>query len=641
MMIFSNNLRSWMPFAALIFCLVVVFFAYQPGFSGALYYDDVGPFSRLVHVKDLSSALYFVFSDGSGPLGRPIAMASFLVHVQDWPDNTAAIFRFNVVLHLINGLLVAGTALLLLRLMRGRAPGNAWLATGAAVLWLIMPLQVSTSLIAIQRMAGLSAFFVFAGLLIYLKGLSIQAERPRPGLLLQGIGLGLFTVLAMFTKENGVLLPVFAWVMEFTLLAQCDSIMRWRKARFTLLSAALITIVAYLASTTLNAEAGYLGRQFTLAERLMTEPQILIEYLQLALLPRTFAFNPFHDDYVYITSLTASPFALASLVIWITLLIVALAFRRRFAMLAFAVLWFLVAHLLESTVLGLELYFEHRNYVALFGPCLALVWLIGQFSSHYPRLAPAVFGIYLILQAAILVQVTSLWGNQLLAAELWFMPKTTSSRAAEHLATIYNNEQKAPSVALQILDQTIKACPHCLTAAIQAVRLSCIIRSEEQVLSRLASIEAVASGSGFIFAKGASNALQSMHNLVKDGKCPAISWSKLEIINRILLENRSVQTQQNQSHFHINLHNILLEQGEYSRAMTELDQAWKISRSNDVAYPMVELWLSQKMFQEATQFAEQEMCRELPRNPVLAHTARKNCNSVLELIRDTQAQTTE
>jgi len=60
-----------------------------------------------------------------------------------------------------------------------------------------------------------------------------------------------------------------------------------------------------------------------------------------------------------------------------------------------------------------------------------------------------------------------------------------------------------------------------------------------------------------------------------------------------------------------------------------------------VAYPMVDLWLSQKMFQEATQFAEHEMCRKMPRNPVLAHAARKNCKSVLELIQDTQAQATE
>lgn len=629
------SLRPWTSFAALMFCLVAIFLAYQPGFSGGLYYDDIEPLSRLAHVEDLGSALYYMFSDTSGALGRPIAMASFLLHdVPDWPDNTAAIFRFNALLHLANGVLVAGIALFLLRLMRGHTPGNAWLATGAAALWLVLPIHVSTSLIAIQRMAGLSAFFVFAGLLVYLQGLSIQAERPRPGLLLQSIGLGLFTLLAMLTKENGALLPVFAWVMEFTLLAQCDSIIRWRKARFALLSAAPIAIVTYLAYTTLSAETSYLIRQFTLAERLMTEPQILIEYLQLALLPRTFAFNPFHDSYAHVTSLAASPFALASLVIWTAVLIAALILRRRFPMLAFAVLWFLAAHLLESSVIPLELYFEHRNYVALFGPCLALVWLTGRLSSHYPRIAPAAFVTYLVVQALVLVQVTSLWGNRSLAAEMWLMQEKTSTRATVYLAAIYNNERKDPGTALRILDQRLKTCPNCVAVAIQALMLSCVLEPEERVQSRLASIESVVRG-GFIFSVGTASYLQDLHELIKSGKCLTISWHKLENLNRVLLDNRFVQANQRQNEgLFVNLYNIFREQGEYYRAMDELQVAWKINRNHGIAYLMVDLWINQKMFQEAAQFAENEMCCEMPRNPILAYAAQERCKAIQERIRD-------
>lgn len=629
------KMRFWMPLATIIFCFVVIFFAYQLGFSGSLYYDDFGPLSRLARVQDLGSALYYAFSDISGPLGRPIAMASFLLHVQDWPDNTAAIFRFNALIHLINGALVAGIALFLLRLMRGRAPGNAWLATGVAVLWLVLPLQVSTSLIAIQRMAGLSAFFVFAGLLVYLKGLSIQAERPRRGLFLQGVGVGLFTLLAMFTKENGVLLPIFAWVIELTLLARCAAIARWRKARLALLSTALFAIVGYLAYATLSAEASYLKREFTLAERLMTEPQILMEYLRLAFLPRIFAFSPFHDDYLLVTSLTASPVALASLVVWSVLLFTALVFRRRFPVPAFAVLWFLTAHLLESTVIGLELYYEHRNYVALFGPCFALVWLTGQLSSFYPRVAPTVFVTYLVLQGMVLVQVTSLWGDRLLAAEMWYMQKPMSSRAAAHLAAIYNNEQKDPGAALRILDQRLKTCSYCLPPALQAVMLSCIVEPEKRVQSRLASIEAAAS-SGFVFSASAVEYLQDLHNLIKRGTCSAISWHRLEDINRALLANRFVRASGRNEGLHVNLHNILLEQGEYSLAMDELQRAWQINRSHGIAYPMVEFWLSHKQFQEAVHFAEHEMCREMLLNLVLSHAAQERCKSVQKWVRNAQ-----
>lgn len=637
---FSINTRLWMPLAALMFCSVAVFFAYQLGSSGALYYDDFGPLSRLARVEDLGSALYFVFSDISGPLGRPIAMASFLLNVQDWPDNTSAIFRFNILVHLTNGILVAGIALFLFRLMRGRVPDNAWLAVGVAVLWLVLPLQVSTSLIAIQRMAGLSAFFVFSGLLVYLKGLSLQAERPRLGLLLQGVGLGFFTLLAMFTKENGALLPIFAWVIEFTLLAQCEATIQWRKARLVLLGTALLVIIGYLAHTTLSAETSYLKREFTLAERLMTEPQILMEYLRLAFLPRTFAFGPFHDDYLPVTSLAASPVALTSLIVLSMLLIAGLVFRRRFPVPAFAVLWFLAAHLLESTVIGLELYYEHRNYAALFGPCLALVWITAQLSSRYPRLAPTALITYLFLQTIMLVQVTSLWGDRLLAAEMWYMHKPMSSRAAAHLAAIYNNEQKDPGAALRILDQRLKTCPHCLPPAIQAVMLSCILEPEESVRSRLASIEAAAK-SGFVFSASAVEYLQDLHDLIKRGACPAITWHMLEDINRALLANRFVRASGRVEGLHVNLHSIFREQGDYLHAMDELQRAWKINRNQGIIYPMVDLWLSQRRFLEATHFAEHEMCRELPRNPILSHAALERCKSVREWIHNAQTQATE
>lgn len=627
-----NILRTWTPLIVLMFCLAAVFLAYQPGFSGGLYYDDMGPLSRLAHVKDWGSAIYFMFSDASGVLGRPIAMASFLLHASDWPNNTATIFRFNVLIHLLNGILVAGIVVLLLRVMRGRAPGDAWLAIGTSVLWLVLPLQVSTSLIAIQRMAGLSAFFVFSGLLIHLKGLSIQVERGRLSLILQGTGLGLFTVLAMFTKENGVLLPIFAWVMESTLLSHCTSIARWQKVRFKLFHAIFTVISAYLIYIILSSEAHYLSRQFTLSERLMTEPQILIDYFRLVLLPRTFAFNPFHDDYVFITNLLTSPLALASIIIWIGLLVVALAFRQRASMLAFAVLWFLAAHLLESTVVPLELYFEHRNYVALFGPCLTLVWYIARLSSRYPRITPTVFVIYLVIQLLILVQVTSLWGNRILAAEMWFIYQPTSFRAAAQLAAIYNNERKNPYTALRILDQVLKSCPYCVPSAIQAVMLSCILEPKEQVQLRLENIESIIKKDEFIYSQGAIEYLQDLHNLVKRGDCSMISWSMLENINRIFLENRFIRARGQKEGFYVNLHDIFRERGEYSKAITELDHAWRINKNVGLSYPMLDLWISQKMFQEATHFINNEMCAERSFNPILFYIAEERCKSAREWV---------
>ena len=50
--------------------------------------------------------------------------------------------------------------------------------------------------------------------------------------------------------------------------------------------------------------------------------------------------------------------------------------RRRAPVAGFGIAFFLGGHLLESTVLPLELAFEHRNYLPAFGPLLALCYYL-------------------------------------------------------------------------------------------------------------------------------------------------------------------------------------------------------------------------------------------------------------------------
>src|SRR5699024_8372087 len=88
----------------------------------------------------------------------------------------------------------------------------------------------------------------------------------------------------------------------------------------------------------------------------------------------------------------------------------------------FALLWFFVAHLVESTVIPLELYFEHRNYLAIAGPLLALVALASQWAQNdkpRQRITIGLFSAYGLLLASVLWQVTSLFGQNPVAAQLW------------------------------------------------------------------------------------------------------------------------------------------------------------------------------------------------------------------------------
>jgi hypothetical protein len=117
-------------------------------------------------------------------------------------------------------------------------------------------------------------------------------------------------------------------------------------------------------------EAGYAVRDFTLVERLMTEARVLWFYLSQILLPSHGAFAIYLDGFSVSRSLFQPPSTLFSLVGW-ALVLVVVGFKHRWPMLSFGLLWFLVGHSLESTIVPLEIAHEHRNYLPALGPLLA------------------------------------------------------------------------------------------------------------------------------------------------------------------------------------------------------------------------------------------------------------------------------
>src|SRR5690606_24439350 len=116
---------------------------------------------------------------------------------------------------------------------------------------------------------------------------------------------------------------------------------------------------------------------FSLPERLLSESRILVEYLYKIVLPSLRGGGIYHDDFVvsrgWLTPWTTAP----AVAFVLGLVVIGIASRRRWPVLSFALLWFFAGHALESTALPLELYFEHRNYLPVFGILFALAtWAV-------------------------------------------------------------------------------------------------------------------------------------------------------------------------------------------------------------------------------------------------------------------------
>ncbi len=385
----SNNIL----FTALAcFVIAVSGITYLPGLWGPFVFDDATNLLTNDYLKiselDFESLYQAAFSLQAGPLRRPISMASFAVNAYlAGGFNEGFPFKIvNLIIHIVNGLLVffllrtlflRGVHMACASRHRASFPPNLIIiaSTVVTVIWMVQPIQITSVLYIVQRMAQLSALFVLLGLLFYVHGRERVIAGRRGGLALMLLGPIGFGALGIFSKETALLLPLFIATIEICLYSsewpwnQWQHLKRRNKAMVMLL--AILAASSLLVFSVLYALPSYSIRNFTMAERILTEARVLFFYLSLILIPQSNRFALHHDDFEISTGLLSPWTTLPALIGIAVFIVLAFKFRRSHPLLTLGILWFFVAHGLESTIFPLELVHEHRNYLASLG-----IWIV-------------------------------------------------------------------------------------------------------------------------------------------------------------------------------------------------------------------------------------------------------------------------
>jgi len=421
--------------------------AYGPGLTGPFLFDD-GP--NILHAPyvaierlDWQGLKEAALTNRSGRLGRPLPTLSFALNYR-LAGGRFDPFPFkatNLALHLLCGWAIFGLAGALTRRFQTQmglpdGPLARWLPLASAALWLLHPLQLTGVLYVVQRMTSMATLCVLLGLLLFVQGRErLQVGRPW-GLALMLTGILAGTGLGLLCKETAILLPLLALVIELTAfegrgLAPVDR----RRLRLFWLGLVGLPIVAALGLLALRPEwivGGYAVRPFTLVERLLTEARVVFLYLGLFFVPRLDAFGLFHDDIPLSLGLLQPWTTAPAMAGWVLVVVSAgLAWRRGQRVWVFATAWFLVGHLLESTLIPLEIAHEHRNYLPLFGPIFGLVWYLGRWAVGYrhPRSAfAAALAPVLLLLALITHERAATWGSEALWVETELRHHPASAR---------------------------------------------------------------------------------------------------------------------------------------------------------------------------------------------------------------------
>ncbi len=449
------NTRSGSFFIlACLLSALLVLAIYMLGLPGSFLFDDIGSIVQnpAVHVNDLGldSLAQALLSSPGGALMRPLSMLSFALDYYLFGLSPSAFRLTDIAIHIGCGAVLGFVAREILiaysEIRHADLPRReiTWLSLGVALLWCVHPLELTAVLYVVQRETCLAALFTALSILAYLHGRRLQREG-RNGSWLIWLWAPAAMLAGLLCKENAALAPVFILVLEFSLLgfrrrdgAVSREVLAFFGVFLLLPGLGLAALIALHPSALF---ASYVGRDFTLPERALSESRILLDYLRWAALPDLNQLGLFHDDILPSRSLFSPWTTLPSCLAVAGLLLTGVLLRRRLPLLSLGILWFFAGHLIESTVLPLELAFEHRNYLPLFGVIFGVCTTLYVFARERgeARLVAALLVIGIVaMSAATAVRATE-WQTELDFARAESRHHPHSARALSELEWAYLN----------------------------------------------------------------------------------------------------------------------------------------------------------------------------------------------------------
>ena len=366
----DQSKRCNRPFAVLSL-LVMLLIIYSNSFFGEWHFDDYHNIldNRNVHLQGLSwqdlRKTFFgiaVESEG-GHTTRPLSYLSFGLNYFFGGTEVFGYHVVNFVIHFAAAvflfLFICRT--LQLPLLRDRYGEKAYgIALLATFFWATSPLQVNAVTIIVQRMASLAGLGTIMALYFYVRARTAEGGSARWGFAFLCAAASL---LAFGSKENAAMLPISILLYDVVLIQGATRENLRRMMKYAWIPLAVIVLAVFSFSEFLSGIfQAYQVRPFTLMERLLTAPRILIFYVSLLLYPIPSRLTFLHD--IEISRSLLEPWTTLPAMLAVGLFcLAAIVMARRKPLLSTCILFFFLNHLIEGTIIPLELIFEHRNYI--------------------------------------------------------------------------------------------------------------------------------------------------------------------------------------------------------------------------------------------------------------------------------------
>jgi Tfp pilus assembly protein PilF len=315
-------------------------------------------------------------------------------------------------------------------------------------------------------MTSMVAMFYIMGILLYLKARFSESAYKKSVLY---FCILLSYIAALGIKENAAIMPLSLVLVEIIFFQVPGKAETRRKYFYIAAGLAVIIILTgyflFTGTSALNVFKGYETRYFTPGERLLTESRIIVYYLSLIFYPSPTRLSIEHDIDVstsFFYPWTTTP----SIIILVVLIGLGIWQIRKRPLLSFAILFFFLNHLIESTIIGLELIFEHRNYLPSLFLFLPVSIGLKDFTDSYHDRK----GMFIIISSFVVLLITGFgsgtyirniqWATEVSLSIDAVKKAPQSARSLNNLAKAYYEKSGQYEMAIDLYRKALSLKTH-------------------------------------------------------------------------------------------------------------------------------------------------------------------------------------
>ena len=385
----GTRVRQSLPFILTLFIVLMIVSSYSGTLTSPPYLDDFHSFidDNAFYPHSLSVSALLALSRAHFGLARLLPDVTFALNHYLGHSGLIYFHAVNILIHLLVFFAALWFVSLVLAAEQNARPraGLPYAPAGffplcVAAIWALSPVQTNAVTYLVQRMASMQTLFFTLSAACFIKARLIGGKKGRAAAVfffpcaLAGLCAGL-------SKENSAMLPAVLAVIDIWFFDSAWLNTIWAVCRKTGWKLRALAAATFLASSYYvffvelpKILGGYSIRNFTLVQRLLTEARVVVWYMSLLAWPVPSRLAMEH--YPLISTSLFNPFTTIPAILTIAALVfLAVRFRKRFPVITFGIVWFFMNLVIESTIVPLELVFEHRLYLPSIGFYLSVAAL--------------------------------------------------------------------------------------------------------------------------------------------------------------------------------------------------------------------------------------------------------------------------